>query len=86
MVYFFCRHKSAVLLTHLTEWVLLHIAVTDAFPGTAILFVDIRRSFIPVVLSACNRRMILTDKDGNVIKSADAKEFVVNLRQTPDNG
>ena len=27
-----------------------------------------------------NRRMILTDKDGNVIKSADAKEFVVNLR------
>ena len=31
-----------------------------------------------------NRRMILTDKDGNVIKSADAKEFVVNLRHTND--
>ena len=31
-----------------------------------------------------NRRMILTDKDGNVIKSADAKEFVVNLRQTTE--
>ena len=31
-----------------------------------------------------NRRMILTDKDGNVINSADAKEFVVNLRQTND--
>lgn len=31
-----------------------------------------------------NMSMVLTDKDGNVLKSADGKEFVVNLRHTND--
>ena len=54
------RNQFPFFLTLLTQRMLADVSVTDAFPGTAILFVDIRRSFIPVVLSACNRRMILT--------------------------
>ena len=61
LVMYLCRRNQfSFLLTLLTQRMLTDVSVTDAFPGTAILFVDIRRSFIPVVLSACNRRMILT--------------------------
>ena len=54
------RNQFPFFLTLLTQRMLADVSGTDAFPGTAILFVDIRRSFIPVVLSARNRRMILT--------------------------
>ena len=54
------RNQFSFFLTLLTQRMLADVSVTDAFPGTAILFVDIRRSFIPVVLSACSHRMILT--------------------------
>ena len=61
LVMYLCRRNQfSFLLTLLTQRMLADVSVTDAFPGTAILFVDIRRSFIPVVLSACNRSMILT--------------------------
>lgn len=54
------RNQLSFLLTLLTQRMLVDVSVTDAFPGTAIFFVNVRRSFIPVVLSACNRSMILT--------------------------
>lgn len=61
LVMYLCRRNQfSFLLTLLTQRMLTDVSVTDAFPGTAILFVDIRRSFKPVVLSACNRRMIFT--------------------------
>ena len=54
------RNQFPFFLTLLTQRVLTDVSVTDAFPGTAILFVDVRSALVLVVLSACNRRMILT--------------------------
>jgi hypothetical protein len=52
VMYFLCRNKSALLLTLLAERVLTDVSVTDAFPGTAVLLVDVRVTLILVVLSA----------------------------------
>ena len=51
-MHFFCRNKSAVLLTLLAERVLTDVSITDSFPGTAVLLVDVRGTLVLVVLSA----------------------------------
>lgn len=51
-MYFLCRNKSALLLTLLAERVLTDVSITDSFPGTAVLLVDVRGTLVLVVLSA----------------------------------
>ena len=52
VMYFLCRNKSALLLTLLAERVLTDVSITDSFPGTAVLLVDVRGTLVLVVLSA----------------------------------
>ena len=59
MMYFLCRNKSALFLALLTERVLTDVSVTDAFPGTTVLLVDVRGTLVFVVLSAGNSSVIL---------------------------
>ena len=54
------RNNSAVLLALLTKRMLTDVAVTNPFPGTAILLVDIWGALEFVVLSPCNSRMVFT--------------------------
>ena len=51
-MYFLCRNKSALLLTLLAERVLTDVSITDSFPGSAVLLVDVRGTLVLVVLSA----------------------------------
>ena len=51
-MYFLCRNKSALLLTLLAERVLTDVSITDSFPGTSVLLVDVRGTLVLVVLSA----------------------------------
>ena len=51
-MYVLCRNKSALLLTLLAERVLTDVSITDSFPGTAVLLVDVRGTLVLVVLSA----------------------------------
>ena len=60
MMNFFCRNKPAVLLTHLAERMLTDVSVTDSFPGTAVLLVDVRGTLVLVVLPAGNGNMVCT--------------------------
>ena len=54
------RNNSAILLALLTKRVLADVAVTNPFPGTAILLVDICCTFILVVLLSCYGFVFLT--------------------------
>ena len=47
------RNNSAVLFTLLTKRMLSDVAVTDSFPRTAILLVDVWGAFIFVILPSC---------------------------------
>ena len=49
--------QPAFLQTHLTEGVGLGIAVTDAFPGAAVLLVHVSRALVPVVAVALDLRV-----------------------------
>ena len=60
MMNFFCRNKPAVLLTHLAERMLTDVSVTDSFPGTAVLLVDVRGTLVLVVLFPCYGCVFLT--------------------------
>ena len=60
MMNFFCRNKPAVLFACLAERMLTDVSVTDSLPGTPVLFVDVGRAFIFVVLSAGNGNMAFT--------------------------
>ena len=55
-----CRNNFAVLLALLTKRVLTDVAVTNPFPGSAILLVDVRSALVLVVLPPCYCYMILT--------------------------
>ena len=55
-----CGDDFSILLALFTQRVLADVSVTDAFPGTAILLVDVRGAFILVVLFAGNSGMLLT--------------------------
>ena len=59
MMHFYGRDYLAVLLALFTQWVLADVSVTDSFPSTAVLLVDVRCAFILVVLSAGNGGMLL---------------------------
>ena len=50
MVYLFNGSKAAFLQAELAERVLLCIAVANALPCPAILFIDVGSAFIPIVL------------------------------------
>ena len=54
------RNNFAILLALLTKRMLAHMTVTNPFPGTAILLVNVRRAFIFVVLPSGNGYMIFT--------------------------
>ena len=49
-----------MLLTLLAERMLTDVSVTDAFPGTAVLLVDVRVTLVLVVLSAGNGSVVIT--------------------------
>ena len=51
MVYLVHQREAAFLVTHLTERVLPGIPIPDSFPGPSVLFMDIGRTCIFVVLS-----------------------------------
>ena len=51
-MHFLCRNKPALLLALLAERMLTDVSVADAFPGTAVLLVDVRVTLVLVVLSA----------------------------------
>jgi hypothetical protein len=50
VVYLFGRGKLILLLTFLTERMRLDVAVTDAFPCTAVSFVGCRVTFVLIVM------------------------------------
>ena len=54
------RNNSAVLLALLTKRMLTDVAVTNPFPGTAILLVDVRGSFVLVILVSGDCCMLFT--------------------------
>lgn len=60
MMHLCCRDNSAVLLALLAKRMLTDVAVTNPFPGSAILLVDVRGTFVFVVLASGNSSMILT--------------------------
>lgn len=60
MMHFFSRNKATFLLATLTERVLCDVSVTDAFPCTAVLLVDVRGTLVLVVLFPCYGGVLLT--------------------------
>ena len=68
MMDFLNRGEPTFLETHLTEGVLRRIAVTDAFPCSAVLLIDIRGAFVSVVAVAFRFCMLLT-----VLSTLDGK-------------
>ena len=49
-----------MLLALLAERMLTDVSVTDSFPGTAVLLVDVRVTLVLVVLSAGNGSVVIT--------------------------
>ena len=60
MMHFLYRGQPSLLEAHLAEGVRRRIAVTDSFPGSAVLLVYVRGAFISVVAVALRFRMLLT--------------------------
>ena len=60
VMHFYGRDYLAILLALFTQRVLTDVSVTDSFPGSAVLLVDVRCAFILVVLSTGNSGMLLT--------------------------
>lgn len=50
MVYFFCGCDSTLLLTLLAKRMNFNVSVSDSFPSTAVSFVRLRVSLIPIVV------------------------------------
>ena len=61
VVNFLHRGQPAFLEAHLTEGMLRRIAVTDAFPRSAVLAVDVGASLVFVVLAALLYTVLLTE-------------------------
>ena len=61
VVNFLYRSQPTFLETHLTEGMLCRIAVTDAFPRSAVFSVDIGAALVFVVLAAFLRAMLFTE-------------------------
>jgi len=60
VVNFLYRSQPTFLETHLTEGMLCRIAVTDAFPRSAVLAVDIGAALVFVVLAAFLHTVLFT--------------------------
>nr|UVY67894.1 MAG: hypothetical protein [Bacteriophage sp.] len=60
MVNFLYRCQPTFLKTHLTEWMLCRIAVTNAFPRSAVLAVDIGAALVFVVSAAFLHTVLFT--------------------------
>ena len=60
VVNFLYRSQPTFLETHLTEGMLCRIAVTDAFPRSAVFSVDIGAALVFVVLAAFHHTVLLT--------------------------
>jgi hypothetical protein len=60
MVNFLYRCQPTFLKTHLTEWMLCRIAVTNAFPRSAVLAVDICAALVFVVPAAFLHTVLFT--------------------------
>ena len=60
MVYFLYRSQPTFLETPLTKRMLCGVAVTDAFPRSTVLAIDVRVALILVVLFAGNGCVIST--------------------------
>ena len=60
VVYFLYRSQPTFLEAHLTEGMLRRIAVTDAFPCSAVLAVNIGAALVFVVLAAFLRTVLFT--------------------------
>jgi len=59
VVYLIHRSQPSFLETHLAERMRRSVAVTDTFPGSAVLLVYVRTAFVFVVLSAGGCFMLL---------------------------
>ena len=68
VVNFLYRGQPAFLKAQLAEGMLCRIAVTDAFPCSAVLLIDIRGAFVSVVAVAFRFCMLLT-----VLSTLDGK-------------
>ena len=60
VMYFLSQYASAFLLAQLTERVLCYVSVSDPFPCSAILLVNIGCAFIPVIVSPRYSCMVFT--------------------------
>lgn len=60
VVNFLYRSQSTFLETHLTEWMLRRIAVTDSLPGSSVLLVRVGTALIFIVLAAFLHTVLLT--------------------------
>ena len=61
VVNFLYRSQPTFLKAHLTEWMLRCVTVTDAFPCSAVLAVDIGTAFIFIVLAAFLHTVLFTE-------------------------
>ena len=59
VVYFLHRSQPTFLETHLTEGMLRRIAVTDAFPRSAVLFIDVCAALVFIVPAALLHTVLL---------------------------
>lgn len=60
VVYFLHRRQPTFLQALLTQWMRRSVAVTNAFPSSAVFLIHVRRTLILVVLPAGNGFMFLT--------------------------
>ena len=81
-----------MLLALLAERMLTDVSVTDAFPGTAVLLVDVRVTLVLVVLSAGNGSVVGTIlsickvgtagiRTGSLWSSWQTKHLLVGIRK-----
>ena len=70
VVNFLYRSQPTFLETHLTEGMLRRIAVTDAFPRSAVLAVDIGAALVFVVLAAFLHTVLFTKLSFTEVRAA----------------
>ena len=73
VVNFLYRSQPTFLEAHLTEGMLRRIAVTDAFPRSAVLAVDIGAALVFVVLAAFLHTVLLTKLSFTEVRAAGVR-------------
>ena len=69
------RSQAAFLETHLAQRVLCGITVTDAFPRSAVLAVDIGTTLIFIVFAALLRAVLLTELSVTEVGTAGVRTW-----------